>query len=171
MVHPGFETPGQASIFLGRTGLSVEGGEEKYTVDLPEEQQKIILYVAVFFLSLVFLTVGLLGVPLLSSVSVDLLIVAYALLLSFAPDLTILAVAPMVAVHAGSIISYYGHPLVLPFIVIERHGEFSSAGIDIVQIIVAYEIARWLLSKRKTENTKTPIGEGKEQGAAVEPPR
>ncbi len=156
---------------MGRTSLSIENGEEKYTIDLPEEQQKIILYVAVFFLSLVFLTVGLLGVPLLSSVSVDMLIVVYALLLSFAPDLTILAVAPMVAVHAGSIVSYYGHPLVLPFVVIERHGRFSSANIDIVQIIAAYEIARWLLSRRKTENTKTPTSEGKEQGAAVEPPR
>jgi hypothetical protein len=42
--------------------------------------------------------------------------------------------------HIGAVTSYYSNPIVLPLLVIERWGERSVINLDIVQLIIAYEI-------------------------------
>ncbi len=117
-------------------------------VELTPQEKQTVAYVVTILFAAVFFVLGLAGNPLLSSVSVDSLIILYALMLSFAPEISYIPVVAMAAVHAGSIISYYGHPLVLPFVIIERHGRYRSMSIDFIQILVAYEIVRRLASRR-----------------------
>ncbi len=65
--------------------------------------------------------------------------------------------------HIGAVATYYSNPIVLPLVIVERWGERSAINIDIVQLIVAYEVATTSLSMIR-QNLKAWRGEDKEVG-------
>ncbi len=130
---------------------TIEDGKVYFT----GREEQILDYIITFFVGLVFLTIGILGKPMLSSIIISLLIISYALLISFTDEsYSKYIVVALIATHVGSIITYYSNPIIMPFIIIERHGENYSLNIDIVQIIVIYEL--WRIKPWRRENSKTP---------------
>ncbi|MEB3765506.1 MAG: hypothetical protein GSR77_05010 [Desulfurococcales archaeon] len=130
--------------------------------------EKILEYIALFFIGLVFFTLGISGKPAVSSITISLLIIVYAITISLSESYIKYVLVALVSTHIGSIISYYSSPLILPFVIIERSTNYSSINIDFVQIILAYEIIRakpW----KKRENSKTPnkIGNDGNAGEAA----
>ncbi len=130
---------------------TIENGKVYFT----RREEQILDYIITFFVGLVFLTIGILGKPMLSSIIISLLIISYALLISFTDEsYSKYIVVALTATHVGSIITYYSNPIIMPFIIIERHSENYSLNIDIVQIIVIYEL--WRIKPWRRENSKTP---------------
>ncbi len=122
------------------------------------------VYVVVaLFLILIFATLGLSGSPELASIVMWLLLAFYLASSTISDDvkLRLLTVISMASLHFGAVASYYSHPLVLPFVIIERSANHSSVNIDFVQAIIVFEAARWLFE----EKTKRGAPEFHEAGA------
>jgi len=68
--------------------------------------------------------------------------------------------------HIGAVTSYYSNPIVLPLVIVERWGERSVVNVDIVQLIIAYEIVAVSTSKIKQNLKPRQVGD-MSIGAAV----
>jgi hypothetical protein len=125
------------------------------------------LYLVIMFLSfLMGATITLAGGPMGASVLVDVSIVAYALLIasSVYARHTVLALA--LGAHIAAILKYYSSPIPLPFIIIERGSHGYSLNIDLVQIILAYELVFERESWRKF--LKGLVGESNDSRGSAE---
>ena len=85
-------------------------------------------------------TITLAGGPMGASIIVDIAIIAYALLLTSDPIDRHVVLAVAVGAHTAAILLYYSHPLILPFVVLERGKHGTTLDIDLVQILLAYEV-------------------------------
>ncbi len=103
-----------------------------------------------------------------ASVLVDVSIIAYALLLTSDPIYRHSALALALGAHIVAIAKYYSHPLIAPFLIFERSSHGTTINIDIVQIVIVYE----LISERKTlrKLLKGLSRESKESRVPREPP-
>ncbi len=129
--------------------------------------EKVLEYIALFFIGLVFFTLGISGKPTVSSITISLLIIVYAVTISLSESYIKYVLVALVSTHIGSIISYYSSPLILPFVIIERSANYSSINIDFVQIILAYEIIRAKPWKRENSKTPNKIGNDGNAGEAA----
>lgn len=132
---------------------------------LPQE-----VYITIaFFIGIIFFTLGIGSKPETASITMWILLAGYLVLAaSDFTGLTWLVAVAMASLHAGAIISYYSHPVILPFVIIERSGEHVSLNIDFVQIVILSEIIRWA-RKKKLKNAAKGIHEaaGREDAAVV----
>ena len=101
--------------------------------------------------------------PSISSYMVTGGIVAYLVTSLLIPKARWIPLALTLGLHVGAITTYYSNPLVLPLIIIERWGERSSLNIDVVQLILAYEIVASVISRLR-QNLKTPTANYKQKG-------
>ncbi|MEB3846925.1 MAG: hypothetical protein GSR74_02985 [Desulfurococcales archaeon] len=99
------------------------------------------LYLVVVFLALlVGATVTLAGGPLGASVLVDISIIAYALLVTSNITARHAVIALALGAHIAALLKYYSHPIVLPFVIVERGAHGYTLDIDLVQAVIAYEL-------------------------------
>ncbi|MEM0491034.1 MAG: hypothetical protein QXO93_01755 [Acidilobaceae archaeon] len=112
-------------------------------------------------LLLVGLTLGLNSRPEISSYMIIGGVLAYLITSIIIPKTRWIPLALTLGIHIGSIITYYSDPLVLPFIVIERHMGKQAINIDIIQILIAYEVivtyTTWSRTREKPKTTEQSI--------------
>jgi len=99
------------------------------------------------------------GGPLAASILVDLSIIGYAV---FAGNrlLRLVPLAAMVGAHVSAVATYYSHPIPLPpLAVVERDPAtaLSAANLDIVGLIVAYDIVERVWSRRRRSTTEETL--------------
>ena len=95
------------------------------------------------------LLLGLRGRPELLSYMIIGGIIAYLITLIVSSGVRWIPLMLTIGLHVGAIVSYYSNPIVLPLIVIERWGDKSVVNLDIIQLIIAYEIVILSISKLK----------------------
>ncbi len=122
--------PGDESVSMGEAGESGRPGLET-----------LLAYILVALAALTLgLILGLNGRPELSSYMVVGGIIAYLISSITYHKARWVPLMLTLGLHIGAITSYYSNPIVLPLLIIERWGEKSVINLDIVQLIIAYEI-------------------------------
>jgi hypothetical protein len=154
---------GEEGSSLG--GTSGHGGEgvrgEVLGLEIP------LAYVLLALTALVLgLILGLRGRPELSSYMVVGGILAYLITSIVYHRARWIPLMLTLGLHIGAVLSYYSNPIVLPMVVIERWGERSAINLDIVQLIIAYELVTTSIPRIK-QNFKNPGARKQEDGAAV----
>ncbi len=136
-------------------------------------------HVAASIAVLVMLTLpfSMTGSPRVSSITIVLLILGYAITSVVYPLARWAFLIAALAAHAVSIAIYYTNPLILPFVVLEREGERYSINIDLIQLILVYELRNALvtppavLCKRDREDVEgTKAIEKSEEDVETGPP-
>ncbi|MCE4612517.1 MAG: hypothetical protein F7C07_01605 [Desulfurococcales archaeon] len=136
-------------------------------------------HVAASIAVLVMLTLpfSMTGSPRVSSITIVLLILGYAIASVIYPLARWAFLIAALVSHVVSIAIYYTNPLVLPFVVLEREGGRYSINIDLIQLILVYELRNALVAqpgvlckqdKEDVEGMKA-IEKG-EEGVATGPP-
>ncbi|MCE4624765.1 MAG: hypothetical protein F7C35_02730 [Desulfurococcales archaeon] len=146
-------------------------------VDAEGEVPLAVYIVIAFFVSLVFLTLGGVGGPRLVSIVAWGLLVVYILVVTskdYEMYSWIVALA-LLTLHVGAVLSYYSHPEILPFFIIERDIKdgvvvHESVNFDFVQLVILAEIIRYLISRKRYKSPagyETSLDSGGEEAAVV----
>lgn len=119
------------------------------------------LHIAYILLCAIMLILGLIlgfnGRPEVTSYMIAGGIVAYLITSILIPVARWAPLMLTLGIHIGAIISYYSNPIVLPFVIVERWGERTIINIDVIQVILAYEIIASSLPRlRQNLKTQTP---------------
>lgn len=127
--------------------------------------------VAYAFAFAIGLTMGYAAGPFGASVVVDVAIVAYAVLLSTYVEARWIPLSLAIGTHLAAILSYYSHPIPLPFLILERGKHGYTMNIDLVQALIGYDLLfEYHKQGQKEETLKTPTSNDQEQGTPEEPP-
>lgn len=84
-------------------------------------------------------------------------IVAYAMISLFLPDLRLFPVFFALGAHAAAVAHLYSDPIPIPLAVIERGEQGAVINVDIVQMILAYELANRLGLLQSLQNLLNTI--------------
>jgi len=97
-------------------------------------------------LTLAILPFALAGSPRLSSTIIVAMVLGYAVSSIVYPVARWAFLVAALVAHAASIAIYYTNPLILPFVILEREGGRYSINIDVIQLILIYEVRNIVLS-------------------------
>ncbi|MCX8196049.1 MAG: hypothetical protein N3F67_03100 [Acidilobaceae archaeon] len=75
-------------------------------------------------------------------------LIAYVAASFFFPETRYLPLSLLVGIHVGAVISYYTRPVPLPFFIVELSPYGPLLNIDVVQLLVAYELASYYMQRR-----------------------
>lgn len=95
-------------------------------------------------------------------------LLAYLLVSYASPSSRHYPLAFLVGIHVGAVLTYYTRPVPLPFLIVELSPFGPTLNIDIVQVLVAYELVTRYLSKRSQSISPAPQMVGGGQSPVAE---
>lgn len=110
-----------------------------------EKELKIMLIILIVLGIVTGLILGISGVPMIIGLTITIGFLLYVIFGILYPPARYIFLGLMVGGDIGSILTLFSHPLVLPFVIIERGNGHQSIDIDFVQIIVFAEIVYQIL--------------------------
>ena len=93
------------------------------------------------------LILGISGIPMVDGLTVTIGFILYIIAILIYPPSRFIFLGVMVGGDIGAILALFSHPLVLPFLIIERGKGHESIDVDFVQIIVVIEILYYIIKK------------------------
>ncbi|MCS7107690.1 MAG: hypothetical protein NZ902_06285 [Acidilobaceae archaeon] len=85
-------------------------------------------------------------------------LLAYILISYTSPSLRYYPLALLVGIHVGAVLTYYTKPLPLPFLIVEMSPFGAAINVDLVQVLLAYELATHYFSRRSRLPMTQPVG-------------
>ncbi|AFZ70946.1 hypothetical protein Calag_1229 [Caldisphaera lagunensis DSM 15908] len=113
-----------------------------------EKELRIMMIILVSLGIMTGLILGITGIPMIDGLTVTIGFILYIVFGLIYPKSRFIFLGVMVGGDVGAIITLFSHPLVLPFVIIERGRGHSSIDIDFVQIIVFIEVIYYIITKK-----------------------
>ncbi|MGC8566269.1 MAG: hypothetical protein ACP5I6_06045 [Caldisphaera sp.] len=111
----------------------------------------LMLSILMFSIGIIF---GITGMPIIAGLTITIALILYLVSWVIYSNARYVFLGLMIGGDIGSMISIFSHPLILPFVIIERGRGHESIDIDFVQIISFLELIYYIMKYHVLKNKK-----------------